>query len=81
MEKKMIDAINFCIKIERFANEKNLQIADAIIHYCSENDMEIETAANLISKNKKLMQVLEIEAKQNRQLKDNTLHATLPIPI
>lgn len=75
----MIDSNNFCIKIERFAKEKKLDIMDAVLHYCQENEMEVETAAVLLNRNKKIMELLEIEAKRNRLLKDNTMYATLPI--
>ena len=44
-----------------------------------ENEMEVETAAALLHRNKKIMELLEIEAKGNRLLKDNTMYATLPV--
>lgn len=75
----MIDSNSFCIQIERFANENDLDIMDAVLFYCEENDMEVETAAALLHRNKKIMELLEIEAKGNRLLKDNTMHATLPV--
>lgn len=75
----MIDATNFCIRIERLAKENNLEIMDAILHYCENNEMEVETAAALLTRNKKIMELLEIEAKQNHLLKDNKMHAMLPI--
>lgn len=75
----MIDSTNFCMKIERFAKENNVDIMDAVLHYCENNEMEVETAATLLNRNKKIMELLEIEAKQNKLLKDNTMYATLPI--
>lgn len=67
------------MKIERFAKENNVDIMDAVLHYCENNEMEVETAATLLNRNKKIMELLEIEAKQNKLLKDNTMYATLPI--
>jgi|SaaInlV_165m_DNA_1040744.scaffolds.fasta_scaffold248384_1 hypothetical protein len=75
----MIDSNSFCIKIERLVKERRMDIMDAVLHYCQENEMEIETAATLLNRNKKIMELLEIEAKGNRLLKDNTMYATLPI--
>jgi len=75
----MINSNNFCIQIERFANEKKLDIMDAVLFYCEENEMEVETAATLLHRNKKIMELLEIEAKENRLLKDNTMYAKLPV--
>ena len=75
----MIDSNNFCMQIERFANENRLDLMDAVLFYCEEHGMEVETAATLLHRNKKIMELLEIEAKENRLLKDNTMFATLPI--
>jgi hypothetical protein len=75
----MINSSNFCMQIERIANRHNVNIMDAVIHYCEKNEMEIETAGALLNRNKKMMELLEIEAKENRLLKDNTMYAKLPI--
>ena len=75
----MIDSNTFCIQIERFATAHKLDLMEAVLHYCEENGMEVETAAVLLHRNKKIMELLEIEAKENRLLKDNTMFAALPI--
>jgi len=48
----MIDSNNFCIQIERFANENRLDLMDAVLFYCEEHGMEVETAATLLHRNK-----------------------------
>ena len=75
----MTNSSNFCMQIERIVNEYNINIMDAVIHYCEQNQMEIEVAGTLLNRNKKIMELLEIEAKENRLLKDNTMYAKLPI--
>ena len=75
----MLDSVNFTMKIQRFAIEHNVSMIDAICDYCEKNNIEIETAAHLIAKNKSFKELLELEAKQNRMLKDNKMFATLPI--
>lgn len=75
----MTNSSNFCIQIERIVNKYNINIMDAVIHYCEKNQMEIETAGALLNRNKKMMELLEIEAKESRLLKDNTMYAKLPI--
>lgn len=48
----MIDVLNtkkFSTMIEELVVEKNLQYMDAIVWWCEQNDMEIETAAKLVN--------------------------------
>lgn len=39
----------FSIIIERLSRDKEISIMDAIVYYCEQNEMEVETAAKLIN--------------------------------
>ena len=39
----------FSAMIEGMVKELNITYMDAIVHYCSRNDVEIETAAKLLN--------------------------------
>lgn len=39
----------FSMLIEEIVRDDNLSYIDAIVHWCEQNEMEIETAAKLIS--------------------------------
>ena len=48
----MIDVLTkdkFSIIIETMVRDMRLSYLDAIVHWCEENEMEVETAAKLIS--------------------------------
>jgi len=48
----MIDVMTkdkFSLIIERMVRDYKLSYMDAIVHWCEENEMEIETAAKLVS--------------------------------
>lgn len=57
---------NFSLMIEKRAFEQNVACMEAIIEYCSENDLEIEVAASLI--NQSLKAKIEQEARALRFL-------------
>jgi cell division protein ZapA (FtsZ GTPase activity inhibitor) len=58
--------------IEKFVQEKRCTYMDAVVLYCEENEMEIESAAKLL--NTKIKQHLEVEAMElNFIPKVNTL--------
>lgn len=50
----------FVSEIDNLVSEKRLSYMDAIVHYCENNEVEIETAANLISPKMKCS--IEMEA-------------------
>lgn len=48
----MIDVITkdkFSIIIETMVRDHNVSYMDAIVHWCEQNEMEVETAAKLVS--------------------------------
>lgn len=63
-------------KIEKFVEENECDYLDAIVTYCHENDLEIETVAQVISKIPTLKLKLEIEAERLNYLKPT---ARLPV--
>ena len=59
----MVDILNtqkFSLLIEEFVKDKRCSYMDAIVLYCHENEIEVETAAKLI--NTKIKEQIEIEA-------------------
>lgn len=59
----MVDILStqkFSLIIEDFVKQKRCSYMDAIVLYCQENEIEIETAAKLI--NTKIKEQIEIEA-------------------
>jgi|ETNmetMinimDraft_24_1059892.scaffolds.fasta_scaffold41272_2 hypothetical protein len=50
----------FCGEIERYAKEYKLSYIEAILEYCEENDLEVETVSKLVSSN--LKEKLQYEA-------------------
>ena len=45
MRSNMMNTKSFSILIEEIVIEKRLSYMDAIVHYCDNNEMEIESAA------------------------------------
>lgn len=52
----------FSTEVETLVNNDKMSYIDAILHFCSENDIEIETVPKLISK--PLKEKLKHEAQQ-----------------
>lgn len=50
----------FSLLIEKYAREKKCSYMDAIVLYCEENEMEVESAAQMISPN--IKDKIEVEA-------------------
>ena len=50
----------FSLLIEKYAREKKCSYMDAIVLYCEENEMEVESAAQMISPN--IRDKIEVEA-------------------
>lgn len=75
----MIDVLTkdkFAIIIETLARDSKLSYMDAIVHWCETNDMEIETAAKLISP--LLKEKMFVEAQKANLLVEKA-GGTLPI--
>ena len=53
---------NFINEIHRLVNDHNLDVMDAVIHYCEKTGVEIETAAAIIRSNPRIKSRLQSEA-------------------
>ena len=59
---QLINVQDFLQKIELIAREKKLNHMDAVLWYCANSGLEIETAAELIRKNAKMKARIKNEA-------------------
>lgn len=50
IEKKFLTPSKFSLEIEKIVVEENINYIDAIVHYCENNGIEIESVTKLISK-------------------------------
>lgn len=52
LEEKFMTASKFSLEIEKVVKDSmgSLNYIEAVVHYCTENDIEIETVNKLISK-------------------------------
>lgn len=58
----------FMQEIEALVAEKNIEYIDAVIYYCNENDIELETAASLIKGSAKMKAKIQVEAENYNYL-------------
>jgi len=58
----------FSMRIEELVCELNIPYMDAIVHYCENHEIEIETAAKLI--NSKIKQSIASEASDLNMMKE-----------
>ena len=65
----------FSLIIEEIVIEKRLSYMDAIVDYCDNNEMEIESAAKLV--NTKIKESIKLEASDLNLLKEKVVK--LPI--
>jgi hypothetical protein len=65
----------FSILIEGIVIDKKLSYMDAIVFYCDNNEMEIESAAKLV--NSKIKESIKLEASELNLLKEKIIK--LPI--
>ena len=49
MTLNVLTRAKFSVIIEKLVCEKNISYMDAIVHYCENNELEIESAAKLIN--------------------------------
>lgn len=73
---QLINVQDFLQKIEMVAAEKRLGYMDAVLWYCANSGLEIETAAELIRKNAKMKARIKNEAES-----DGYLPKTAKLPI
>ena len=74
IEKKFLSAEKFSLEIEKYVIENNCNYIDAIISYCEENEIEIETISKLISK--PLKERLKVNAENLNFLKKTSKSKT-----
>ena len=68
----MMNTSKFSLIIENFVRDKRCTYMDAILLYCEENEMEVESAAKLL--NTRIKEQLEVEAMELNYIpKVNTL--------
>ena len=75
MRSNMMNTKAFSILIEEIVIEKRLSYMDAIVHYCDNNEMEIESEAKLV--NSKIKESIKLEASELNLLKEKIIK--LPI--
>ena len=63
-------------EIDKLVQEKKMEYIDAVLLYCTENDIEIETAASLIKGSAKMKAKIQLEAEEQNLI---TKSAKLPI--
>lgn len=59
---EIINVQDFLITIEKIAQEKRMEYLDAVLYYCSQTGLEIETAADLIRRNAKMKARVRLDA-------------------
>lgn len=64
------EMFDFSQKIEQIVQEKNMSMMDAILFYCEETGLEIETVPKLINQNIKAK--IEHDARNSNLLKDKS---------
>ena len=66
----------FMQEIDKLVAEKKMEYIDAVLFYCTVNDIEIETAASLIKGSAKMKAKIQLEAEEQNLI---TKSAKLPI--
>ena len=70
-EINVLSQASFAQVIEQFVKEKKCSYMDAVVLYCEENNLDIESAAKLLSSKKnKIRQSIELEASDLNLLKE-----------
>jgi hypothetical protein len=54
----------FMQEIDKLVDENKMEYIDAVIHFCTLNDIEIETAASLIKGSAKMKAKIQLEAEE-----------------
>jgi chorismate mutase len=58
----VISVSDFLVEIEKLVTDKRMEYIDAIVYYCEQNNMEIETAARLVKQNQRFQAKVRSEA-------------------
>jgi hypothetical protein len=72
----MFNSLELHQSIENIVKESGTDYIDAILHYCSVNDLEVETVGAMISKDLNLISKIQVEAEDLHYIKRIS---TLPI--
>jgi hypothetical protein len=72
----MLSASEFVQNIEKMCKEKEMEYIDAVLHYCTEHNIEIETAAGMIKMSGPMKSKIQAEAESL-----NFLPKTSKLPI
>ena len=76
IESKFLTPSKFALEIEKIVAEEKINYIDAIVHYCEQNAIDVESVPKLISK--PLKEKLKWEATELNYLK-RTTRAKLPL--
>tara|TARA_B100001996_G_scaffold247729_1_gene191931 strand:+ start:68 stop:322 length:255 start_codon:yes stop_codon:yes gene_type:complete len=74
--KKFMNPAKFALEIEKLVKQEGINYIDAIVLYCEENNIEIDSITKLISK--PLKEKLKCDAQQLNFMKKTT-RAKLPL--
>lgn len=58
---RQITSDKFYKELESLVRDHNLSYIDAIIHFCEQNDIEVETAASMVKSNQRIKSFLLAE--------------------
>ena len=76
LDKKFMNSSKFAVEIEKLVKNEKLNYIDAIVLFCEENNIEIDSINKLISK--PLKEKLKCDAQQLNFMKKTT-RAKLPL--
>lgn len=65
----MLDALSLHDSIEDIVRNTGTDYIDAILHFCIENDLEVETVGAIISKDMNLVSKIQTEAEDLHYLR------------
>jgi hypothetical protein len=57
-----VSIVEFTKEIEKLVHMKDMEYIDAVLYFCEEKGLDVETAASLIRNNSKLKASIQIEA-------------------
>ena len=60
----IISSADFVKTIDDFAREKNIEYIDAVVEYCRQHNIEIETAAAIIKSSPLIKSKIQAEAEE-----------------
>ena len=61
---KAIDTNKFYKEIDALVEKHNLNYIDAVVYFCEKNEIELETAASMISSNYRIKSSIQMEGEE-----------------